>query len=349
MMLMRKSIFLPEIGSDIREVKVTSIETEPGAVLRPNELYMTVATDKVDIELELQHPAVVIDVPVSLGDVVAAGGLLLEVEVDDDAELLERWDAISNVEIGLRYLASRKAETVCSRPELESYKFSEFEIFVQRTARIATKCRELDPLDIPSELVDDVRTVLFQLTRLISEMDGFNPERFGLNVLDRHLYVKWRVGVQSEEVLRRFERLCERASGEARRRDRDRSERAYLFVSYSQEDHLFVSEFLDRVAGHGIRYFRDERDVELGQRIQARVEEELASASHVVVVVTAASLQSQWVAYEIGFARGREITVVPYVIHSGLRLPDFISGYRYLRQKEEDAFVRSLARFRRGI
>jgi len=325
---------------------VTSVLVSPGSVLQARDLYMAVATDKIDIELELGFPAVVLEVPVRPGDVVAAGGVLLVVDVDDDVEEVERLTEISNVEIGLRYLASRDASSVCSRPELKSYKFSEYEVFVERTAAIASQLRDMNPVGFDPDLVNDLRAVLFQLTRLVSEMDGFRPERRGDEVLDHHSEVKWRVGVHSEESLRRFEQLLSAASGGYGLPQTEGEERRYVFVTYSHKDRPFVDRFCGRLGDQGIRFFRDER-VEPGEELVERVEKELARATHVVVIISSASLQSQWVAYEIGFARGRGITVVPYIIYPGLKMPGFISRYRYLQREEEAVFIERLAGFER--
>ncbi|HXT52468.1 MAG TPA: TIR domain-containing protein [Thermoanaerobaculia bacterium] len=339
---MRHTVYLPPIGPDIREVTITSVVVRVGASLRPREMYMSAATDKIDVELEIEYAAVVLEILVHKGEVVPAGGPVLVVETVDDPAFVERSDEIANIEIGLRYLGSRDPVNVCSRPELRSYAFSEFEVFVGRAATVARQFRGIDLLSLDKDLVDELRAVLFQLTKLVSQMDGFRPESLDFAVLDEQQLVKWDVGVRSEEAQSRFERLLDRAKGVLQPQDAP-----FVFVSYSHHDQAFVVEFTQRLTRRGIQYFLYERDVDPGHSIVQRVHDELKRASHALVLISEAGIQSRWVAYEIGYARGRDIAVVPYLLTPGLALPSYIAGYRYLKLDEEEVFLDRLAKFGR--
>src|SRR5207247_5166620 len=71
----------------------------------------------------------------------------------------------------------------------------------------------------------------------------------------------------------------------------------------------------------------------------------LEKATHLVVLISPGSKRSQWVAYEIGFAKGKKVTIVPYLLHPSMQVPGFISSIKYLQDASDEAeFVTSLQR-----
>ena len=60
-----------------------------------------------------------------------------------------------------------------------------------------------------------------------------------------------------------------------------------------------------------------------------KVSEALAKCQAMLVVVSTASLQSQWVPYEIGQATALGKTVIPYVTEPALNVPQFIQDLNY--------------------
>lgn len=345
---MEHEIVLPQIGSDITEVTVTRVLVEGGSMLKPDDIYMSVSTDKVDIDLQIEYPAIVLTVPVEVGDKVSEGGLLLVVEaLEADPERPDLYDQNSNVMIGLRYLAARDAPFVCCRDELQGNDFSEYETFVDRTTSIARSfLDEIDLLGLDEKIIQELRETLFSLTRLVSEMDGFRPSKWAVAAFDRHLDIKSQVARKSGAALQRFRRLYLLVTGVLGTRPKSLRSPFYIFISYARKNRRFAKQLEKRLAERGIDSFLDER-IAPGSEILSYVHDRLRSSAMVIVIYSNASCRSQWVAYEIGFARGCGVDVVPYVIDEDLELPGFIASHQHLTQAEETGFLDSLTQ--RGI
>lgn len=86
----------------------------------------------------------------------------------------------------------------------------------------------------------------------------------------------------------------------------ENSRKPYLFFSHSSADKPLVRKLLATLAAAGIDGFLDERDIHVGENIPARLYSELASATHIVYVVSKASIASRWVNEELSVAKMRE-------------------------------------------
>jgi hypothetical protein len=114
-------------------------------------------------------------------------------------------------------------------------------------------------------------------------------------------------------------------------KDRRRLQAGYkVFLSYSSVDHQVAEEISSLLTTLGISYFFDKKDISWGQQVVAGVSEGLKVCTHVLVVVSPASLKSSWVAFEIGQAHVLGKTVLPYLTHPSLDLPAFIEGLHYV-------------------
>jgi hypothetical protein len=119
----------------------------------------------------------------------------------------------------------------------------------------------------------------------------------------------------------------------------------YLFISYSHSDSVFANKFSKRLKNAGIDHFLDTDCVMWGDNIHSRIQEEFEKVTHLVVLISPGSLESQWVSYEMGYAHGRNIKLVPYLLHPSTKIPAFIANIRYLKTpKEEASFIESLKR-----
>jgi hypothetical protein len=104
----------------------------------------------------------------------------------------------------------------------------------------------------------------------------------------------------------------------------------YVFISYSHADATSAEQFSLRLQQARIPHFRDTEAIEWGESIPERVHSALEKATHLVVLISPGSEKSQWVAYEMGYARGRQVTLVPYLLHPRMTVPGFIANLRYL-------------------
>lgn len=119
----------------------------------------------------------------------------------------------------------------------------------------------------------------------------------------------------------------------------------FVFISYCHDDKTVAVEFGRRLTALGVQHFRDEDSIDWGEDIPSKVHEALERATHLVVLISPGIERSQWVAYETGYARGRRVQVVPYLLHPQMKLPGFVSSKRYIKDQQDEAkFLRSLKR-----
>lgn len=104
---------------------------------------------------------------------------------------------------------------------------------------------------------------------------------------------------------------------------------AEVFMSYSHEDSQVADELGALLEELGIDYFRDVKDIKLGEPLTSKVRSEIDACVAVLVIVSPASLKSHWVPYEIGRGGGREKTILPYLTHPSLDVPDYIRELKY--------------------
>ncbi len=104
-----------------------------------------------------------------------------------------------------------------------------------------------------------------------------------------------------------------------------------VFISYSHVDKDIVEKmtsFFDEVY---IPYFLDEKDIKWGDDIKKVIKDTLDNEiTHELVIISPASLKSQWVWYELGFATAKKIKVLPYLTHPSIDVPAIISAYNYM-------------------
>ncbi|KAA3609358.1 MAG: toll/interleukin-1 receptor domain-containing protein [Planctomycetota bacterium] len=71
------------------------------------------------------------------------------------------------------------------------------------------------------------------------------------------------------------------------------------FISYSHNDKVFAQQLEDYLQGRGIRCWRDEKDMKIGERIRRAVTDAIRLHDHVVLLCSKASLDSRWVHREL--------------------------------------------------
>ena len=103
-----------------------------------------------------------------------------------------------------------------------------------------------------------------------------------------------------------------------------------VFISYSEGDSGTVEDIEAVFERLDIESFRDTKDIRPGHSIAGRMNDGLIACTHLMVVISANSINSQWVPYEIGFARGLERVVVPYKKDSGNVQFDVLADTNYI-------------------
>ena len=108
-----------------------------------------------------------------------------------------------------------------------------------------------------------------------------------------------------------------------------------IFISYSHTDAAVVAKITPCLEAIKVPYFLDQKDVPLGDLVTERVDSAFPRCSHLIVVIFPGSRKSQWVAYEIGFARGQGLTIIPFLTHPAEDLPPFIRDIKYATRIEQ--------------
>ena len=109
-----------------------------------------------------------------------------------------------------------------------------------------------------------------------------------------------------------------------------------VFISYSHIDKGIVEQIISFFKDNNIRYFLDEKDINWGDNIKKKINDEISKdITHELVIISPASVKSQWVAYEIGFASAKGVTILPYLTHPSIDIPSFISEYNYVAKMDD--------------
>ena len=104
-----------------------------------------------------------------------------------------------------------------------------------------------------------------------------------------------------------------------------------IFISYSRIDSKIAHEIAETLDSLNIPYFLDVKDIKWGDRFKQEIRNTLKNKiTHFLVIVSPASLKSQWVGYEIGIAAAHDIQILPYLIHPSLELPGVLATYDYV-------------------
>ena len=85
------------------------------------------------------------------------------------------------------------------------------------------------------------------------------------------------------------------------------SEKGGVFISYSQSDKGIVDKITDRFESDNIHYWRDEKDLLIGQVIDKAISEGIQRSWFFLVLITPNSIHSKWVEREFDEASHEEI------------------------------------------
>jgi hypothetical protein len=97
-----------------------------------------------------------------------------------------------------------------------------------------------------------------------------------------------------------------------------------VFISYAHEDKFVAEDIYAKLDHLGINAFLDEKNIGIGERITLAVNGHLMSSSILVVIISPASIKSNWVMLELGQAIAMSKTILPYLIHPSQDVPDVL-------------------------
>ena len=104
-----------------------------------------------------------------------------------------------------------------------------------------------------------------------------------------------------------------------------------LFISYAREDKAIAKKISKQLTDSEIDFFLDEKNIELGDDFVEEVKQGIKDCDEFLVILSKRSIESKWVVYECGFAKGSEKKVIPYLTDSDLKLPEFLRNYQYVK------------------
>lgn len=108
-----------------------------------------------------------------------------------------------------------------------------------------------------------------------------------------------------------------------------------VFISYAHEDSALVDQLCNRLSTAGLKFFRDTKNISWGGRISSDVQRALELAGGVVVVVSPASVKSQWVPYEVGYATALRKPILPFLTHPSIDLPGYLADLRFITDLDQ--------------
>src|SRR5262245_34639539 len=108
-----------------------------------------------------------------------------------------------------------------------------------------------------------------------------------------------------------------------------------FFISYSHADKEIALDIRRVCEKLEVSCFLDEKDISWGQSVTGAIAHGLRDCTHLIVVLSPASLKSAWVSYEVGRATERGMTILPFLTHPSIDLPGFFPDARRVSSIDE--------------
>ena len=126
-----------------------------------------------------------------------------------------------------------------------------------------------------------------------------------------------------------------------------------IFLSHTHADKPFVRKLAADLEAHGIQYWLDEAEIQVGQSLIEKIREGLDSVDFVAAILSPNSITSPWVQRELDVAMNQEILggqikVLP-ILYRSCELPGFLLGKFYADFTEEESYASALKRLVEGM
>lgn len=119
-----------------------------------------------------------------------------------------------------------------------------------------------------------------------------------------------------------------------------------VFISHSSTDKWVARQLARLIDAEGHTTFLDEKDIKTGDSIDVSIQTHLKDCDHLLLLLSPASIASQWVFIELGGAKALEKRVIPILFHLGAnRIPSAISQ---LLARDLNDFDKYLEELRQG-
>ena len=117
-----------------------------------------------------------------------------------------------------------------------------------------------------------------------------------------------------------------------------------VFISHSSRDNWIAGVMAEKIQALGMHTWLDEKDLEGGDVLVEKIIQGIAACDEEIVLVSAHSAQSQWVAFEIGAVRAQHKRVTPVL--NGVN-PEAIAPMRDVKAIDLNAFAEYLAQLKK--
>ena len=127
-----------------------------------------------------------------------------------------------------------------------------------------------------------------------------------------------------------------------------------IFISYTQSDRSFARKITNDLRIHGHTVWIDESEINIGDPLVEKIRHALDSIDYVIVILSKASIKSEWVKKELDIAFNREIEekrilILPIIIEPRVKLPGFLKGKLYGDFSREDDYAEKLELLLRSL
>lgn len=119
-----------------------------------------------------------------------------------------------------------------------------------------------------------------------------------------------------------------------------------VFICHSHEDKRFARKLAIALAGSGFRIWIDEAEIRVGESLIEKIEAGITDATHLVAIMSNASVASRWCREELRMAlarqiKGKDVTVLPVIVED-CELPGFLQEKKYADFRNSRRFEESL-------
>lgn len=102
-----------------------------------------------------------------------------------------------------------------------------------------------------------------------------------------------------------------------------------IYLSFAAQDRKVADFIRERLISKNFTLNIDEKNIPIGENIKSVIEKDLNSASIFIVLISTASIESDWVKYEIETALKNNRKILPVLIEDGVKIPEVLRYIKY--------------------
>ena len=122
-----------------------------------------------------------------------------------------------------------------------------------------------------------------------------------------------------------------------------------VFVSHASYDKWIAQVICEKIESLGLKTWRDDRDIDGGDKIPETIKTSIALCSELAVLLTPQSIDRPWILVEIGAAWGQDKRIVPLFYHVETeKIADVVRDVRGFHLHEIEQYLLDLRVRSRG-